>query len=168
MIISDTILIVFEYLLNIKTEDYNLFLNKFYDLFFSDDILGYVKKEYVTKICESLNNLEEIYSCCLEKITNFEENKDYIYKQLMFIMKNIVDYLVTIVKLNKSGRILYGKYLNNCVYIDKKQDNNTYEITIWNKDNNQKQQHFIFNSEKEVENFFRKNDMVVKWEDTKE
>ena len=164
MSVSDTILIVFEYLLKMKTEDYGLFLNKFYDLFFFDDIIRYLKKECITKICESLNNLEEVYSYCLEKITNFEENKDYIYEQLMLIMKNIIDYLVTIIKYDMSGQILYGKYLNNCIYIDKKQNNNIYEIIIWNKDNNQEQQQFIFNSEKEVENFFRENDMVVKWE----
>ncbi len=162
--INDIILIAFEFLLKIKTEDYYLFLSKFDGLFFSDDILGYLKKEDIKKICESLNNLEEIYSCCLEKITNFEENKDYIDKQLMSVRKNIIDYLVTIIKYNTSGQIIYGKYLNNCIYIDKEQDNNLYNITMWNKDNNQEQQQFTFNSEKEVENFFKENDMIVKWE----
>lgn len=168
MILNQVILQAFEFIKNLKIENYCLFLNRFYSLFFSEDIEKNIDHEILHKIQNNLNELEEIYSCCLEEIATFSEKKTNIGKCLLSIKNNVINYLVEVISYNTSGQIIYGKYLDNCIYIDKEQDNNLYNITMWNKDNNQEQQQFTFNSEKEVENFFRENDMIIKWEKLEE
>ncbi len=113
--------------------------------------------------------INETYLEYIER--TYKEYRDWIWESDEFCYNISFEYNCDVKNypiLDTSGQILYGKYLNNCIYIDKEQDNNLYNITMWNKDNNQEQQQFIFNSEKEVENFFKENDMIIKWEKLEE
>ncbi|GHU29709.1 hypothetical protein FACS1894152_8030 [Bacilli bacterium] len=60
--------------------------------------------------------------------------------------------------INVTGQILYGKYINHGIYIEKLENNDNYILTLWDKDDNTNQ------SKEKIRDFFVENDTIVKWE----
>ena len=158
-----------------KKNDFNLNDIKrvvmFYRTFFWND--DYSDKDF-TDFC----NMEDLYFDNIDYISWLPKEKRATEKKrihdewLESILKNIENlskrYFIFkyLVRLDIEGLVKTGNFKKSSIIISN--IDNKYVIKINSKDNNQKQQQFIFNSEKEVENFFGENGMVVKWESFEE
>ncbi|MDR1426017.1 MAG: hypothetical protein LBI70_03440 [Rickettsiales bacterium] len=69
--------------------------------------------------------------------------------------------------LGVSGYIIYGKYVNYGIYVEKSEFDGGYEMTLWDRDDSSKQFTFNFKTENEIKSFFENNEMLVKWEEEK-
>lgn len=154
-----------------KKNDFNLNDIKrvvmFYRTFFWND--DYSDKDF-TDFCNMEDNQFNFYENLKFFPREEVEMKDKEYHELdrQLVFKAIENlskrYFIFkyLVRLDIEGLVKTGNFKKSSIIISN--IDNKYIIKINSKDNNQEQQQFIFNSEKEVENFFRENDMVVKWE----
>lgn len=119
-----------------------------------DQFEPWVAIKYFTK--EEVEKMDKKYH---------ELDKQLVFKSMENISKKyfIFKYLI---RLDVNGLVKTGNFKNNDILISNR--DNKYIIKLKDKDNNQEQQQFTFNSEKEVEDFFRENDMIIKWENMEE
>jgi hypothetical protein len=69
--------------------------------------------------------------------------------------------------LGVPGYIIYGKYVNHGIYVEKSEFDGSYEMTLWDRDDSSKQFTFNFKTENEIRSFFENSEMLVKWEEEK-
>ena len=156
-----------------KKNDFNLNDIKRVVAFYREYLFD-IRKPYSDKDFTDFCNMEDNQFDFYENLKFFPreevEMKDKEYHELdrQLVFKAIENlskrYFIFkyLVRLDIEGLVKTGNFKKSSIIISN--IDNKYVIKINSKDNNQKQQQFIFNSEKEVENFFRENDMVVKWE----
>ena len=156
-----------------KKNDFNLNDIKRVVAFYREYLFD-IRKPYSDKDFTDFCNMEDLYFDNIDYISWLPKEKRATEKKrihdewLESILKNIDNlskrYFIFkyLVRLDIEGLVKTGNFKKSNIIISN--IDNKYVIKINSKDNNQKQQQFIFNSEKEVENFFRENGMVVKWE----
>lgn len=157
-----------------KKNDFNLNDIKrvvdFYRRYVMDNDNPYYDDKDFTNFCNMedlyFDNIDYIFWLPKEKRASeeekiHEEDRQLVFKSIENISKKyfIFKYLI---RLDVNGLVKTGNFKNNDILISNR--DNKYIIKLKDKDNNQEQQQFTFNSEKEVEDFFRENDMIVKWE----
>lgn len=149
---------------------------RFYHTFFWNDDYG---DEDFTRFCNMEDDIGDyLLYACFDHKCSFEEEEERYYKEKIHeedikiafeAIENISKkYFIFkyLIRLDVNGLVKTGNFKNNDILISNR--DNKYVIKLKDKDNNQEQQQFTFNSEKEVEDFFRENDMIVKWEKLEE
>ncbi len=152
---------------------------EFYRRYVMDTDNPYYDDEDFTRFCNMEDDIgDHLLYACFDHKCSFEEEEERYYKEKIHeedikiafeAIENISKkYFIFkyLVRLDANGLVKTGNFKNNDILISNR--DNKYVIKLKDKNNNQEQQQFTFNSEKEVENFFKENDMIIKWENMEE
>jgi hypothetical protein len=103
----------------------------------------------------------------MERKRFYEEDKELVLRSIKNISKRYFK-LKFLMRLDVEGTVMYGRYLSQKILITRDEEYDIfYNIYLWYEDDSDNREELFAKTIADLRGFFRRNEVVVKWEEEK-